>query len=175
MILIKNRMKRIAIISDTHSFWDKKIDNIISDCDEIWHAGDFGYNEKIQQKINKLHIKGVYGNIDGQEIRKKYPKILKFKCEKIKVLITHIGGYPTKYRPNIEKEISIYKPNLYICGHSHILKVMYDKTYNLLHINPGAAGREGFHKKRTIVLIEIDGEKMKNLKVVELGERVRSA
>lgn len=165
-------MKKIAIISDTHSFWDSKIDNLISECDEVWHAGDFGYSDKIQQNIGKFHIKGVYGNIDGHLIRKTYPKLLKFKCEKIKVLMTHIGGYPKKYRPDIKDEIKKYKPDIYICGHSHILKIMYDQEYNLLHINPGAAGREGFHKVRTIVLLEIQGKQIKNLQVAELGPRV---
>ena len=165
-------MKKIAIISDTHSFWDSKIDNLIYECDEIWHAGDFGYSEKIKHNIEKFHIKGVYGNIDGHSIRQIYPKLLKFKCEKIKVLMTHIGGYPKKYRPAIKDEIKKYKPDIYICGHSHILKIMYDQEYNLLHINPGAAGREGFHKVRTIVLLEIQGKQIKNLQVVELGPRV---
>ena len=167
-------MKKIAIISDTHSFWDSKIDDLIYEYDEVWHAGDFGYSKKIKEKIEQINIKGVYGNIDGKEIRRRYPKIIKFKCEGIKVLMAHIGGYPKKYQSEIQSEIKSYKPNLYICGHSHILKVMYDKEYNLLHINPGAAGKEGFHKVRTIVLLEIHGKKMKNLKVVELGPRVKS-
>ena len=166
-------MKKIAIISDTHSFLDPKIIKWIIDCNEIWHAGDFGYSNSIKKFIHNYKVRGVYGNIDGQEIRKLYPKILKFQCEHIKVLITHIGGYPKKYNREIEKEIKKYKPNLYICGHSHILKVMYDKSYDLLHINPGAAGKEGFHKIRTIVLLKIDGENISDLRVVELGKRAK--
>ena len=166
-------MKKIAIISDTHSFWDKKIYNLIDECDEVWHAGDFGFNEEIANNIEKFDIKGVYGNIDGQEIRKRYSKILKFRCEKIKVLITHIGGYPNKYTSEIKEVIKTYQPDLYICGHSHILKIMYDKKYNLLHVNPGAAGKEGFHKTRTIVLLEIHGTEIKNIQIAELGPRAK--
>jgi len=164
-------VKQIAIISDTHSFFNQKMIEFIKDCDEIWHAGDFGYSPDIKKFITNHKVRGVYGNIDGQEIRKLYPKIAKFQCENIKVLITHIGGYPKKYNSEIEKEIRKYKPDLYICGHSHILKVMYDKAYDLLHINPGAAGKEGFHKIRTIVLLKIDGKKISDLRVVELGKR----
>jgi putative phosphoesterase len=166
-------MKKVAIISDTHGFWDKKISNLIHACDEVWHAGDFGYSEEIEQNIQKFNIKGVYGNIDGKEIRQRYSKILKFHCEKIKVLITHIGGYPNRYQPDLKEEIKTYNPDLYICGHSHILKIMYDKKYNLLHINPGSAGKEGFHKTRTIVLLEIHGQHIKNVQVAELGPRVK--
>ncbi len=164
-------MKKIAIISDTHGFLDDKIIKLLNTCDEIWHAGDFGYNSTIKKFIKNNIVKGVYGNIDGPEIRKIYPKIQKFKCEQIKVLITHIGGYPKKYKNEIKKEITEYKPNLYICGHSHILKIVYDDKYKLLHINPGAAGKEGFHKMKTIVLLKIDCKKIFDLKVVELGKR----
>ena len=164
-------MKKIAIISDTHNFLDPKIIKWITDCNEIWHAGDFGYSNSIKKFIQNYKIRGVYGNIDGQEIRKIYPKIQKFECEKTKVLMTHIGGYPKKYNKDIEKHIQEYKPELYICGHSHILKIMYDKKYNLIHINPGAAGREGFHKVRTIVLLQINEKKISNIQVIELGPR----
>jgi len=166
-------MKKITILSDTHSFLDPKIIKWIKDCDEIWHAGDFGYSNSIKKFIQNYKIRGVYGNIDGQEIRKIYPKIQKFECEKTKVLMTHIGGYPKRYNQDIEKHIQEYQPDLYICGHSHILKVMCDNHYNLLHINPGAAGKEGFHKKRTIVLLKIDGNKIFDIHVVELGERTK--
>ena len=166
-------MKKIAIISDTHSFLDPKIIKWITDCDEIWHAGDFGYSNSIKKFIQNYKVRGVYGNIDGHKIRQLYPKIAKFQCENIKVLITHIGGYPKKYSAEIEKEIRKYKPDLYICGHSHILKVMYDKVNDLLHINPGAAGKEGFHKIRTIVLLKINDKNISDLKVVELGIRAK--
>tara|TARA_Y100001968_G_scaffold306472_1_gene323342 strand:- start:336 stop:854 length:519 start_codon:yes stop_codon:yes gene_type:complete len=164
-------MKKIAIISDTHSFFDLKMTKWITDCDEIWHAGDFGYSADIKNFISNYKIRGVYGNIDGQEIRKIYPKTQTFNCEKIKVLMTHIGGYPKKYNPEIKKRIQTYKPDLLICGHSHILKVIYDNQYKLLHINPGAAGKEGFHKMRTIVLLKINAGKIFDLQVVELGKR----
>ena len=164
-------MKKIAIISDTHSYIDQKIHTLIKNCDEIWHAGDFGYSEEINDFIKKYNVKGVYGNIDGHQIRSLFPNILKFKCEKIKILITHIGGYPKKYKPNILKEIKNYNPDLYICGHSHILKIMHDEENKLLHINPGASGKEGFHKVRTLVLLEIDRVKISNIQVVELGPR----
>ena len=164
-------MKKIAIISDTHSFIDSKIHELISDCHEIWHAGDFGFSDDIQEFLKTYNVRGVYGNIDGNEIRKIYPKIQKFKCENVKILMTHIGGYPKKYKPEIKEIINSYKPDLYICGHSHILKIMYDKDYSLLHINPGSAGREGFHKMKTIVLLKINKNDISNIKVVELGPR----
>ena len=164
-------MKKIAIISDTHNFFDERMKKIIKTCDEVWHAGDFGYGAQIEFLINNYTIYGVYGNIDGPEIRKRYPKINKFKCEKTKILMTHIGGYPKKYRQEIELAIQSYKPDLYICGHSHILKVMYDENYNVLHINPGAAGKEGFHQLRTMILLKIDGKKIFDLEVIELGKR----
>tara|TARA_B100001250_G_scaffold401745_1_gene413985 strand:+ start:136 stop:654 length:519 start_codon:yes stop_codon:yes gene_type:complete len=166
-------MKTISIISDTHGFLDPKSMNILSKSHEIWHAGDFGYNMQIRNLIENYKVTGVYGNIDGQEIRNLYPKINKFKCEEVKVLMTHIGGYPDKYQHNIEEEIKKYQPNLYICGHSHILKVVYDSKYKLLHINPGALGIEGFHQKRTIILIKIDGKRIYDLEVVELGSRAK--
>ena len=164
-------MKLISIISDTHGFLDKKTLKIVSKSDEIWHAGDFGYNNDIRNFIKKHNIKGVYGNVDGSEIRSLYPKINKFECENIKVLMTHIGGYPHRYKKNIEEEIKNYQPDLYICGHSHILKVMYDSKHKLLHINPGALGKEGFHQKRTMVTIKIDKKRIYDLEVLELGSR----
>jgi len=165
-------MKKIAILSDTHGFVDPKIKKWTKNCDQIWHAGDVGYSNQIQEFIKNPKVYGVYGNIDGNEIRKIYPKIQKFTCEKVTVLMTHIGGYPKKYNKQIEEEIEKYKPHLYICGHSHILKVMYDNNYNLLHINPGAAGKEGFHKIRTMVLLTITDAKIIDLQVIELGNRV---
>ena len=164
-------MKKIAIISDTHSFIDDKILKLLDKCNEVWHAGDFGYSSKIEAFIKKYSIKGVHGNIDGPEIRSIYPKIAKFECENLKILMTHIGGYPKKYKKEIEMEIRNYKPDIYICGHSHILKIMYDKENNVMHINPGAAGKEGFHKTRTMVLMKINGKKIYDLKVIELGSK----
>ena len=171
--IYKSYMKKIAIMSDTHGFIDAQMMNLFKKCDEIWHAGDFGWNNEIKKFIETYETKGVYGNIDGQEIRKIYPKINKFQCEKINILMTHIGGYPKKYKSEIKNEILNYKPDLYICGHSHILKIMYDKNHNLIHINPGAAGKEGFHQKRTIVLIDIKERNISNIRVVELGNRAK--
>ena len=166
-------MTRIGLLSDTHSFLDPAVLKHFKKCDEIWHAGDFGWNKEIIKFIEGHKTKGVYGNIDGQEIRKIYPQINKFQCEDIKVLMTHIGGYPKKYKSEIKSEILNYKPDLYICGHSHILKIMYDKDHDLIHINPGAAGKEGFHQKRTIVLIDIVEKRISNIRVVELGPRAK--
>ena len=166
-------MKKIAIISDTHGFLDTQIIDIFKKCDEVWHAGDFGYSPNIKKIINQNKLRGVYGNIDGKDIRIIYPKILKFKCDQIKILMTHIGGYPGKYLKYIEQEIQLYKPDIYICGHSHILKIIYDKKYNLLHINPGAAGKEGFHQMRTMVLLNIELDKISSIKVIELGKRAK--
>ena len=165
-------MKSIALLSDTHNYLDERIFPYLEQCDEIWHAGDIGNLDIIDHLKKFAKTRAVYGNIDNDTIRKELNKILMFKCEEVKVLMTHIGGYPKKYRPDIKDEIKKYKPDIYICGHSHILKIMYDQEYNLLHINPGAAGREGFHKVRTIVLLEIQGKQIKNLQVVELGPRV---
>ena len=164
-------MKRIGIISDTHGFVDLQMINILQECDEIWHAGDFGYNNSIEKFIRNFNIKGVYGNIDGQKIRNIYPRLQTFHCEEVKVLMTHICGNSKNYTLEIEQIIQLKKPNIFICGHSHILKIKYDKKYDFLHINPGSAGKEGFHIMRTLVLLEINDKKIYNIKVVELGKR----
>ncbi len=164
-------MKKIGIISDTHGYLDDRIIHFLSDRDEIWHAGDWGRIEVSDKLAAIAPIKGVYGNIDGREIRLTYPKTLRFNCEGVNVFMTHIGGYPGKYDPHIREELKSNPPNLFICGHSHIAKVIRDPKLGLLHINPGAAGRSGFHQVRTLVLLEIEGFQMKNLRVVELGSR----
>ena len=164
-------MKRIAILSDTHSFIDSKITNITSNCDEIWHAGDFGHGNLIEDFIEKNHIKGVYGNIDGSFIRNNYSKYKYFKCEGFQILITHIGGKPYRYNNYTNELIKKIKPNIFITGHSHILKISQDKINNLTYINPGAAGKEGIHKIRTVVLITLHKKKIQNMEVVELGKR----
>ena len=164
-------MKKIAIISDTHGHIDNQIIKMISKCNEVWHAGDFGYNDKIEKFIKDYQVRGVYGNIDGPQIRNLYPKVNKFTYDNIKVLMTHIGGYPKKYNVEIKKEIQLYKPDLFIAGHSHILKVIYDKNQRVLHINPGAAGKEGFHQIRTFIILKINQSKMINVEVIELGKR----
>ncbi len=166
-------MKRIGLISDTHGFVDSKIEKYFSSCDEIWHAGDVGTHNVIDdlKKICPI-VRGVFGNIDGQEIRKTFPKNLRFNCENVDVWITHIGGYPNKYDQEIKNEINSNPPKLFICGHSHILKVIYDKKLDLLHINPGSAGKSGFHQVKTIIRFTIDKQMIKDLEVIELGNRV---
>lgn len=164
-------MTRIGLIADTHGFLDDNVLAHFSSCDELWHAGDFG-NVQIIEKLSRFKpLKGVYGNIDGNEIRKDYPEQLVFMCEEVKVMMRHIGGSPPKYNPETRKELAIQQPQLFISGHSHILKVIYDPVINCLHMNPGAAGKQGWHKVRTIITFVIDGKDMKDCKVIELGKR----
>ena len=168
-------MTRIGLISDTHGYLDEKVFDYFKDCDEVWHAGDFG--DGVAKRLSrwqsgeKTSIKGVFGNIDGQEIRYDYPEQLIFNCEQVKVMIRHIGGSPPNYNPETRKELALHKPQLFISGHSHILKVIYDEKINCLHINPGAAGKQGWHKVRTIVRFAIDGSDIKNCEIIELGNR----
>lgn len=164
-------MQRIALLSDTHNYLDPKIFKYFETCDQIWHAGDIG-TIGIMEELKKIKpVVAVYGNIDGQDVRKEYVKNERWMCEKVDVLMTHIGGYPNNYYPEALALIQQKSPHLFICGHSHILKVMFDKKYNLLHINPGAAGIHGFHKVKTLVRFIIDADKIKDLEVIELGER----
>lgn len=163
-------MKRIGLISDTHGFLDEAVFRHFEECAEIWHAGDFGEGVATQLKEWK-EVKGVFGNIDTQEIRSGFPEQLVFNCEEVKVMIRHIGGSPPNYNPETKKELAIHQPRLFISGHSHILKVMYDDKINCLHMNPGAAGRQGWHKIRTIIRFVIDGKEMKDCEVIELGKR----
>lgn len=166
-------MTRIGIISDTHGYLDENIFKHFENCNEIWHAGDFGSIELANRLAiqSGLPVKGVYGNIDGQDIRTVYPEQLVFMCEKVKVMIRHIGGSPPNYNPATRKELIPHHPQLFISGHSHILKVIYDDKINCLHINPGAAGKQGWHKVRTIVRFAIDGSDIKNCEVIALGRR----
>lgn len=165
-------MTKIGLISDTHSYLDDAVFKHFENCDEIWHAGDFGTLEIAEQLAAFRPFKGVYGNIDGPEIRAVYPETIRFKCEEVNVMITHIGGYPGKYAPAVRPQLIADPPQLFICGHSHILKVMYDDKLRCLHMNPGAAGRQGWHKVRTLIRFVIDGKDMKNCEVIELGPRV---
>jgi putative phosphoesterase len=166
-------MTRIGLISDTHGYLDAAIFSHFKQCDEIWHAGDFGDAELAARltSISGLPVKGVYGNIDGNDIRTVFPEQLVFLCEEVKVMMRHIGGAPPKYNPETKKELMIHHPQLFISGHSHILKVMYDDKINCLHMNPGAAGKHGWHKMRTIIRFVIDGKNMKDCEVIELGPR----
>jgi putative phosphoesterase len=164
-------LKRIGLISDTHHYLDESVFKHFGQCDEVWHAGDFG-TANIAEGLKKFKpLRGVYGNIDGQDIRSTYPEVLKFTCEDVKVLMIHIGGYPAKYAPLAKKEIASFQPKIFIAGHSHILKIMYDEKFKCLHINPGAAGKQGWHKVRTLVRFTIDGPDIKGCEVIELGKR----
>lgn len=164
-------MKKILLLSDTHSYLDERILDYAQQADEIWHAGDFG-NMEVVEKLEKIKpLKGVYGNIDEAKVRAEFPEVLRFKCEEVEVLMIHIGGYPGKYSPLARKEILEQKPQLFISGHSHILKVMYDEKNQLLHMNPGACGKIGWHKMRTMLRFEIEGKEIKNLEVIELGTK----
>jgi uncharacterized protein len=164
-------LKKILLISDTHNYLDKALIKHIQNADEVWHAGDIGTNELSDTIVKLKPLKAVYGNIDGKDIRITYPEHLFFECEKVSVFITHIGGYPGKYPAKIKQLLLQHQPRLFICGHSHILKVIYDKELQLLHINPGACGVHGFHHTKTAVRFEIDGAEIKNLAIIELGNR----
>jgi len=164
-------MKKIGLLSDTHSFLDPTILEHFSECDELWHAGDIGNPEVINQLEAFKPVRAVYGNIDSSEIRKDYPLDLRFDCEGMDVFITHIGGYPERYTKRVRELMQKDPPGLYICGHSHILKVMYDKKYQVLHMNPGACGHEGFHQFRTVLRFDINKGRVENAEVIELGNR----
>jgi putative phosphoesterase len=161
-------MIKIGLLSDTHSFLDDAVFKHFEKCDEIWHAGDFGNIELADKLAAFKPLRGVYGNIDGKEIRQTYPENLRFKCENVDVWMTHIGGYPDRYDLRIRDEIYATPPNLFISGHSHILKVIYDKRINCLHLNPGAAGKQGWQKVRTLMRFSISGKKIEQLEVIEL-------
>lgn len=164
-------MKKILLLSDTHSHIDDTILKYVDLADEVWHAGDIG-NLIVTDTIKKLKpLRAVFGNIDDAQARLEFPLNNRFFCEDVDVLITHIGGYPGKYNANIKAELIQNPPKLFICGHSHILKVMFDKKLNLLHMNPGAAGKSGFHQVRTMLRFVIDGDKIKDLEIVEIGKK----
>jgi len=164
-------MTSIGLISDTHGFLDPAVFEHFKSCDEIWHAGDFG-TVAIANDLKALKpLRGVFGNIDGHDVRSVYPQKLVWQCEGITVYMTHIGGYPKRYAPGIKQELVNNKAGLFICGHSHILKIIYDQEINCLHMNPGAAGKQGWHKVRTLIRFAIDGKEIKNCEVIELGMR----
>jgi uncharacterized protein len=164
-------LKKIILISDTHSYLDPALFKYIEQADEIWHAGDVG-DISVIEKLEKIKpLKGVYGNIDGQDVRKVFPKVQRFFCEGVDVMMIHIGGYPGRYSPDAKKLIETKPPKLFICGHSHILKVIYDKKHGLLHMNPGSCGIQGFHQIKTLLRFTIDGDKIKDLEVIELGKK----
>lgn len=164
-------MLKIGLLSDTHGYLDPGVFTHFETCDEIWHAGDFGDIAVADALAAFRPLRGVYGNIDGKDIRAAYPEHLRFTAEELDVWMTHIGGYPGKYNPSVRQEIMRHPPKLFICGHSHILKVMFDQKLQCLHLNPGAAGKEGWHKVRTLLRFTIDGDRIEQLQVIELAGR----
>ena len=164
-------MKKILVLSDTHGYIDDRILHYAKNSDEVWHAGDIGNFSVINQLSSISKIKAVYGNIDDENIRGIYPEKNIFICEGLKVYITHIGGYPGSYNKKIKNELIDLNPDIFICGHSHILKIINDKKNNILHLNPGAAGNIGFHSLRTMIRFEISESKINNLEVIQLGKR----
>jgi len=164
-------LTRIGLLSDTHHFLDENIFRHFERCDEIWHAGDFGTAELAEKLSAFKPLKGVFGNIDGYDIRSLFPETLRWRCEQVETLMTHIGGYPGRYAPAVKEQMLNAAPRLFISGHSHILKIMYDKKYECLHINPGAAGKQGWHQMRTAVRFTIDGDNIRDCEVIELGKR----
>jgi putative phosphoesterase len=162
---------KIGLLSDTHGFLDPALFNHFDSCDEIWHAGDFGTLEVADRLSAFKPLRGVYGNIDGGKLRLQFPENLQFECEESSILISHIGGKPPGYNRHINHIFSVSKPDIFICGHSHILRVIYDKENQVLYLNPGAAGRQGLHKVRTAIRFELQNGKPRNMEVIELGKR----
>jgi putative phosphoesterase len=168
---VAKKMKKILLLSDTHSHIDETILKYVRQADEVWHAGDIG-DLVVTDTIKKIKpLRAVFGNIDDDKARMEFPLHNRFMCEGVDVWITHIGGYPGKYNQIIRTEIKQNPPKLFICGHSHILKVQFDKELNLLHMNPGACGIHGFHQVRTMLRFEIEGDKIQNLEVIEIGKK----
>ena len=160
-------MKKIILLSDTHHTLDERIFPHLETCDEIWHAGDIGKLEVTDQLKTFAPLRAVWGNIDDHSARKEFRETTYFKCEQVKVMMTHIGGYPGRYAKGIKDILIRKQPNLFISGHSHILKVMHDKKLNILHMNPGAIGNYGWHKVKTILAFDVEGKDIKNLRVIE--------
>lgn len=164
-------MKKIGLLSDTHGYWDDRYLKHFEPCDEIWHAGDIGSAELALRLAAFRPLRAVYGNIDGAELRRLYPQTLRFTIEGAEVVMKHIGGYPGHYDPSIRGSLLTRPPRLFVSGHSHILKVQYDRTLHMLHINPGAAGVQGWHTKRTLVRFVVDNGQFGDLEVIELAEQ----
>lgn len=160
-------MKKIILLSDSHHSLDERIFPHLKECEEIWHAGDIG-DLKVTDKLKKYApLRAVWGNIDSQEVRKEFQETTYFKCEELKVMMTHIGGYPGRYEKGVKEILEYKRPNLFISGHSHILKVMHDKKLDILHMNPGAIGNYGWHKVKTILAFNVEGKDIKDLRVIE--------
>ncbi len=168
-LFIKSKtLKRIGLLSDTHAYWDDKYLEYFAECDEIWHAGDIGSVELADRLAAFRPLRAVVGNCDGGDLRLMFPQVLRWSCEGADVLMTHIGGYPGRYDRSIARQLYERPPKLFICGHSHILKVKFDRTLGLLHINPGAAGLQGWHQVRTLVRFTIDNGAFRDLEVIEI-------
>lgn len=162
-------MKKIIVLSDTHNHIDNQMIKYLKQADEIWHAGDIGSIHIVEQLQQIKPLRAVYGNIDGKEIRSQLPENLFFTCEEVPVFMTHIGGYPSRYAAGILAKLQELKPKIFICGHSHILKIIFDKKLGILHLNPGAVGKYGAHKVRTMLRFEINNSDIKNMEIIELG------
>lgn len=166
-------MKKIGLLSDTHSYLDNAVERYFAEVDEIWHAGDIGSIEVLEQLEAFKPTRAVYGNIDNAQIRAATKGVLRFELDGVDVAITHIAGYPGKYNHKVQEYLRLGPPKLFICGHSHILKVQFDKQHQMLHINPGAFGIHGFHKQRTMVRFELNQGKIENLEAIDLGARTK--
>lgn len=162
-------MTRIGLLSDTHSYWDERYETYLASCDEIWHAGDIGSTELAERLQRIRPLRAVCGNCDGGDLRRMFPEVFRFRCEQAEVLMKHIGGYPGRYDRSVIRNLYGNPPHLFVSGHSHILKVQYDPSLRCLHINPGAAGLQGWQKQRTLVRFDVDGAEFRNLEVVELA------
>ena len=162
---------KIGLLSDTHGWLDERVVRFFADCGEVWHCGDIGSMAVIERLEQDFRVRAVHGNIDGGEIRMRFPETEVFECEEVKVVMTHIGGYPGKYAPGIRRILAEKHPQLFIAGHSHILKVLFDQQLNLLYINPGAAGIMGWHKVRTLIRVTISEGNFSNLEVIELSDK----
>jgi len=168
---LNNTSLKIGLLSDTHGYLDEAVFTHFDKCDEIWHAGDVGDVTIVQRLMEFKPLRGVYGNIDGQAIRSYFPENNFFMCEEVKVFLTHIGGYPPSYNNRTKPLIEINRPQLFISGHSHILKIKYDPKYACMHMNPGAAGKQGWHKVKTLIRFEINGLTIQNCEVIEIGTK----
>lgn len=164
-------MLQIGLLSDTHSYLPPEVFKHFADCDEIWHVGDFGDEQLVEQLQQFKPLMGVWGNIDGQKIRSIFPEVNIFYREEVKIVMVHIGGYPPRYNKNSLEIINQEKPHLFISGHSHILKVIPDVKKNLLHLNPGACGKQGWHKVKTLMKFQINKNRISELKIIELGKK----
>ena len=162
---------QIGLLSDTHGFLDEAIFKYFEHCDEVWHAGDFGSAEVLDRLKSFKPLRGVFGNVDGADIRSQLPQDLCWQCEDVRVYMTHIGGYPGHYDQRAKHALDRHKPDLFLCGHSHITRVMRDPKRQLFHMNPGACGRVGWHATRTLLRFRVDVNKIGNLELIELGAR----